>query len=370
MQVYIDGNLVYQTGGNYVDVYLKYPQGWHQVAVKEWDNTGSSSLAAVSTYGNGWGVFQSYPSPGQTVNGSAHIVADSASGNPITAIAVYDNGNLVTQIGGGYIDTTINLSAGSHYLVVQVWDTTGQVYQSPMTVNSGSAATTSTTQVAGPQAYVPSWATALVDIDQMSGWQSCDACAGAYGSGPVDPYSMTQWISNPSIDGQSATFWLGGSTPWGNALWWKQLGPIDTASHFVYDTYFWVSNPWSAQALEFDVNQSVNGLKYIFGTECGVRTNSGWRVWDTANAYWVSTGASCQVNGNAWNHLTWEVERVGGMTHFIAVTLNGYRQTIDRYFYARSIGTARELNVAFQMDGDEYQDNYQVWLDKVALYAW
>ena len=72
---------------------------------------------------------------------------------------------------------------------------------------------------------------------------------------------------------------------------------------------------------------------------------------------------------NAWNHLTWQFERVGNQTHFISVTLNGTQQTIDKYFNARNVN-AQEINVAFQLDGDEHQDALQAWLDKVTLYYW
>ena len=30
----------------------------------------------------------------------------------------------------------------------------------------------------------------------------------------------------------------------------------------------------------------------------------------------------------------------------------------------------QEINVAFQLDGDEHQDALQAWLDKVTLYYW
>jgi hypothetical protein len=30
----------------------------------------------------------------------------------------------------------------------------------------------------------------------------------------------------------------------------------------------------------------------------------------------------------------------------------------------------KELNVAFQMDGNKYMTDYSVWLDKVSLTAW
>jgi Bacterial Ig domain len=377
MQIYIDGALKYQANGAYVDTYVTVSGSSHQVAVKEWDSVGANALATVNVTASGSGVTLSSPVNNQTVYGSVQVVGSAFSPYGITAVQIYDNGNLVYKTTSGSINQTLGVSQGSHYIMVQAWDRTGTIFFHPVTVNSttGAPAPAPTPAVArstgdGPQAAIPGNAVAKIDVDQMAGWQSCDACAGQGGAGPVDPYSMTQNINTPSLDGRSATFWLGGNVPFGAALWWKQLGAIDSATHFVYDVEFFINNPHVSQALEFDINQSVNGLKYIFGTECDVRNGAGFRVWDTKNAHWMSTGASCQVRANAWNHLTWEVERVGNQTHFIAVTLNGYRQTINRYYYARPIGNVRELNVAFQMDGDEYQDDYQAWLDRVRLYAW
>jgi len=378
MQIYIDGGLVYQGNGANIDTYLNVGAGNHNVAVQSWDTAGATVVQSVGVVGTGVGIFLSSPGANAVLNGSAHVQATSYSPNQMTVMQVYDNGNLVNETPGAAVDTTLNLTPGSHYLVVQSWDSTGAVFFNPVTVSvpgaeQAQAATTQTQATAnqsGPQANIPAGAIAKYDIDQMGGWESCDACAGANGKGPVDPYSMTQNIQSPSLDGSAATFWLGGNIPWGAALWWKQLGPNDSVSHFVYDLQFYVTNPQAAQGLEFDVNQSVGGQKFIFGTECDVRTNEGWRVWDTANAHWMKTGATCQVNANSWNHLTWEFERVGNQTHFIAVTLNGYRQVVDKYYYSRPVGNAREINVAFQMDGNEHEENYQTWLDKVTLYYW
>src|SRR5438270_603873 len=109
--------------------------------------------------------------------------------------------------------------------------------------------------------------TTLANIDQLSGWLTCSTCAGAGGSGPSTSHSM-QYVSSPSMDGRSIQFNVGGSSPYANAIWWKQLGSHDSATHFVYDMYFYLKNPSVAQALEFDVNQTRGGKWYIFGTEC------------------------------------------------------------------------------------------------------
>jgi Bacterial Ig domain len=377
MQVYIDGALKYQVGGASVNTYITVGNGGHQVAVKAWDSAGKNFMTIVNVTASGSGITLSSPANAATVNGSVNVVGAAFSPYGIAEVQIYDNGKEVYNDANAAVNYTLSLTPGSHYIMVQAWDRTGTIFFHPVTVNSAgtaAASTAPTTTVAAasssaPQASIPANAGRKLDIDQMGGWGWCNTCAGANGAGPADPYSMTQNINSPSIDGKAATFWLGGKIPYGSAIWWNQFGAVDSASHFVYDLQFYVSNPTIAQGLEFDVNQSVNGLKYILGTECDVRTNGGWRVWDTANAHWVATGASCSVRANAWNHLTWETERVGNQTHFIAVTLNGYRQAINKYFYAKPV-SARELNVAFQMDGDEYEQAYQVWLDKVNFYYW
>jgi len=376
-QVYIDGKLSFQANGASFDTYANVSYGSHEVAVKFWDAGGANSMVIRHTTGSGSGVTISSPANNSTVaNGWVQVKATAFSPNNVVALQVYDNGSLIKQVNSGSIDVGLQLNgAGSHYMAVQAWDSNGTTFLSPVVVNVGTATAQPQPQAGGgntwgPQVGIPSGATAKYDIDQMDGWQSCDACAGPGGHGVIDPYAMTQNLNNPALDGKAATFWLGGTIPWGSALWWKQLGAIDSAKHFVYDLGFFIKDPHIAQALEFDMNQSVGGQKYIFGTECDTRNNAGWRVWDTANAHWMSTGKPCNPKANEWNHLTWEFERVGNQTHFIAVTLNGFRQVVDKWYYSRPNGDVRELNTAIQIDGDEYQDDFQIWADKITMYAW
>ncbi|MCI0349373.1 MAG: hypothetical protein L0Z53_08105 [Acidobacteriales bacterium] len=213
-------------------------------------------------------------------------------------------------------------------------------------------------------------ATTYSNIDQMSGWTSCSVCAGAGGAGPSAPHSMTK-VSSPSMDGQSAKFSLGGSTPYSNALWWKQLGARDTAANFVYDLYYYIKNPSAAQALEFDVNQSRSGKKYIFGTECDFKNTKVWKVYDPYNRKWRTTSIGCSVpKAYTWHHVTLEFHRGSTpSTKFISVTINGSKHYFNRSYAPRSSG-AREINVAFQMDGNKYQTDYSVWVDKIKLTYW
>lgn len=211
--------------------------------------------------------------------------------------------------------------------------------------------------------------TVKASIDSMSGWSSCSVCAGTGGTGSSAPHSTTL-VSSPALYGYSRKFHLGGSTPYSNALWWKQLGANNSKTHFVYDVYFYLRAPSYAQALEFDVNQSNGHRKFIFGTECNVKDGHVWDVYDPKGGRWRSTGIYCAMpSGYRWHHIHWELYRTAYMVHYISFTLDGVKHYVNRSYYARLSG-AKEINVAFQMDGDKYQHDYDTWLDKVSLKYW
>jgi hypothetical protein len=212
--------------------------------------------------------------------------------------------------------------------------------------------------------------TTKTDIDHMTGWEHCTKCAGSGGTGTTANYSMQQNVSSPSMDGRAVKFSLGGSTPFSNALWWKQLGADDSKHHFVYDTYFYLKNPGAVQSLEFDVNQALNGKKYIFGTQCSFVRGT-FDIYSAA-AKWVHTGISCTAAKKAykWHHLVWEVQRTtDNKVKFVSVTLDGVKHYVNKT-YAPKASSVHEIDVAFQMDGNKSQTDYQTWVDKVKLTYW
>jgi hypothetical protein len=267
---------------------------------------------------------------------------------------------------GSRIDTSISFSTGKKYITVKAWDSKGYTQSKSLTIyvsgtSSPSTGSTGTTTM-------PSGAKVHSNIDEKTGWDHCDVCSGPGGDGHTTPYYMKQFVSSPSLDGKSAMFFLGGTDPYASALWWKQLGGTN-AKHFIYDLYFYVKDPGASQALEFDVNQSINGRMYIFGTECNFRNTGTWRVWDTTYK-WVNTGIPCPLpKAYTWNHLVWEFERVDNKVRYVSVTLNGKKHYVNRY-QASKYKSAYELNAAFQMDGNGQMVDYFAWLDKVKLIYW
>ncbi len=165
-------------------------------------------------------------------------------------------------------------------------------------------------------------------------------------------------------------FWIGGSTPYSNALWWKELGADPTPTHFTYDLYFYVDNADAPEALEFDVNQTIDGTRYVFGTECSYRHTGDWQIWNTAAGKWVNTNVPChQVSSNQWHHLVWQFERVGNQAHFISVTVDDKTTAVDKYFDPAKYGS-QGTSVAIQLDGNYRQQPYNVWIDNMTLTSW
>ncbi len=311
------------------------------------------------------GVNISSPANGANIGSPAHVVASASSNSPIVAMQVYVDNALLYTAQSASIDTYVPVAAGNHTVVVQSWDAAGAIAKTAANVSvGGGSASTAAPSVAG--------ATTITHIERMAGWDSCTECAGAHAAGPRAQYGMAQNVGTPSLDGAAAQFSLGGPTPYSDALWWKQLGANSNASHFVYDLSFYMAEPWKAQALEFDVNQSVGGFKYIMGVQCNIRDGGQWDVWDGQNAGWAPTGIPCPMPaGNVWHHLTEEFSRGNnGEVNFIAITLDGQKFPVNRTFQSLPNPNVNEINVAFQMDGDYAQHPYQAWLERVSLTYW
>jgi len=206
-------------------------------------------------------------------------------------------------------------------------------------------------------------------IQAMNGWQSCSACAGKSGAGPTATVSTSAGIKSPSLTGNSRVFQIAGTKPYSDALWWKQLGASNSATHLVYDVYFYLKTPQDAQALEFDNNQANGHMRWIFGTQCNIAAGV-WDVFGNANGKWLSTGIPChRPSAFTWHHLTWQFKRTATQLTYVALTLDGVTHYVNRTYTGRA-SSVKELNVAFQMDQRSNHVAYQTWLDKVSLKYW
>ena len=138
---------------------------------------------------------------------------------------------------------------------------------------------------------------------------------------------MTENQTTPAMDAKSAKFSMGtGLTPncskgYCNMLYFNPVAGGDSVSHFIYDLYFYIDNPTASQALEFDINQTFGGNRWVWGSECNFNGSGKWDIWDDVNG-WKPTSFDCTpFPANTWIHLVWNVERVGNQVHYITLTV-------------------------------------------------
>src|SRR5216683_6068811 len=164
-------------------------------------------------------------------------------------------------------------ASGTFSFAVSVSDSKGLSKQQPLQITvSNSPAPPAPAPPAPPTGQ--NGGSSFSNVQHSGGWSQ-------YGQGPPDfvdcspspcngaAFSMTQGIGSPSMSGQATVFWLGGSTPYSDALWNNPLigtgssqGVPDgnrtldpTLQNCTYDVYFYGDNLSLSQALEFDINQ-------------------------------------------------------------------------------------------------------------------
>ena len=303
----------------------------------------------------------SSPANGATVTSPAMVVASATPKNPIFFMRVYVDQLAVYFTFTSSINAVIWMSPGQHALEVMAEDNQGYI-----------SATILNVTVSSQSQYTVS------DIQTLPGWQSCSAtfpagsgrdgqiCAAGLGTAAS---TLTEDQSTPAMDGKSAKFTMGGPTPYSNMLYFNAVGGGDSVSHFTYDLYFYIDNPDASQALEFDINQTFGGNRWVWGSECNFNGSGKWDIWDDLNG-WKPTSVDCTpFPANTWIHLVWNVERVGNQVHYISLTVGDQTYNVDTYYSNQSAWTLEEIDVAFQMDGNFEQEPYNVWLDEVKLTA-
>jgi hypothetical protein len=384
MGIYSGPNkLAYAVNGSKLDANLNLTPGTYNTVVQAWDNCGSSSTTpvnvTVSSGGGQPGVQVTSPAANSTVSSPAHYVASAttACAQGVSAMGVYTADNaLAYSANGSTLDTNLNLSPGTYNTVVQEWDKCGGSTATPVriTVSGGGAS-------AGKTFY---------NLQKQGGWSgyallpslNYNICDGCKSSGPEETWAWNAGVGSPSLSGSSTQTNIGGTSSsqkfsdvlWNNHLigdfssqglpdYTKSLAP--SLHDFTYDVYFWVGNVEVSQALEFDINQFVNGQSFIWGHECRVAGGHEWDTWSNPGQNWVKSGVACNPVSNAWNHLILHVQRTSD-NHllFESITLNGQTATLNRY----DTPTATSwygVTINYQIDGNRNQDAYAVFLDNL-----
>ncbi len=304
----------------------------------------------------------STPANNATVSSPAHVVAAASLQNPIDHMRVYVDGVAEFFTFYNTVDALLWMDPGQHTLEVIGTDKSGNDVSTSFQLN-----------VVAPANPTVS------NIQNMPNWEPCSAlfppghpragqiCAAGQGNAVS---TMTEGQSTPSMSGSSAEFTIGGPTPYTNELYTKYFAGGSNVTKFTYDLYFMIDQPDRPQALEFDVNQTFNNVRWVFGTECNFKGDGVWDVWDGVENQWIPTSAPCDAfPANTWIHLVWSFERVGSQVHYVSLAVNGQTYNLDIYRANEPFWPMEDIDVAFQMDGNYAQQPYTVWLDQVTLTA-
>ena len=266
---------------------------------------------------------------------------------------------------------------GRFSFVISVSDSKGLSKQQPLQI------TVSNTVPSGGNG-----GSSFSNLQHSSGW-------GEYGQGPpnfVDcspspcdgiAFSMIQGVASPSMSGQASEYDLGGTAVYADALFNNHLiGPfssqatldtshtlVPTLHDFTYDVYFYGTSLALSQALEFDINQFYGSMGFIWGHECRIAGGNEWDIWDNRKAHWTPTGVPCHPNDNAWNHLTIKVQRTASNELlYESITLNGVTNNLNLTYPPGSVPADwYGVTINYQMDGNNRQDPYSVYLDDLTF---
>ena len=374
------GVLAYVVSGSSLNTDLSLNAGTYNTTVEAWDNCGGAETASIKiTVSNSTGVHVTSPannsSVGSPVNFAATATTSCAQG--VASMGIYTApGKLAYTVNGDSMNYDLSLGAGTYNTVVQEWDKCGGAATTPVTITvSGS-----TGGGGGGKSFS--------NLQHSGGW-------GQYGQGPphfIDcspspcdgiSFWMNQGVSSPSMDGIATEYNVGGSAVYSDALYNNHLIGADSSQglpdtnhslvpslhDFTYDVYFYGSNLSLSQAVEFDMNQFYDGMGFIWGHECRIAGGNEWDVWDNQTAHWIPTGIACHPNSNAWNHLTIQVERTSNNELlYKSITLNGVTNNLNwTYAHGPAPSSWYGVTINYQMDGNDKQQSYDVYLDKLTF---
>jgi hypothetical protein len=365
------GQLAYVSNGANLNTNLSLNPGTYNTVLQAWDNCGGATTTPVKiTVSSQSGVHVTAPANNATVSSPVSFTATATTScsKGVGSMGIYTApGQLAYVSNGASMNTNLPLNSGKYNVVVQEWDKCGGASTTPVTITVGGG-------------------NSFSHLQQDSGWAQagqgppdfidCNPC------GPQITFSMAQGIKSPSLSGSAAQFNIGGTGPYWDVLFNNHLigdqssqglpdlnhTLVPSYHNFTYDVYFYGTNLGLAEALEFDLNQFFNGMGFIWGHECRVAGGNEWDIWDNINQHWVATGIPCHPVNNSWNHLTIQVQRTSdNQLLYQTITLNGVTNTVNKYYSPGAAPGWYGITVNYQMDGNNQQSPYTVFLDNLTF---
>jgi hypothetical protein len=325
------------------------------------------------------GITITSPGSGSSVQSPVHFIASSSASScskGVAAMGVYDNNVLMATTDGSKMDTHVSLTSGTHSnVVVQYWDFCGNAGKTSMSLKVDAAEDSGDSTSVGKT---------FANIEEFKGWLAYGELAPVYGictdCRPEVTWGMKQGVEIAGVS-NATRFDVGGEVKYSDALFVNHLigdgstqGMPDTNNtvlksigHITYTVDFYSDHLELAHALEFDTGLNHSGRAHMFGTECRTEGNKLWAIWDNPGHRWVDTTVPCKALDGKWNHLVLEFTHTSdNKLIYNSITLNGEKSTLN--WTNNSIASNwRGLVVNFQLDGNKYQADYSVYLNKLNI---
>jgi hypothetical protein len=148
-------------------------------------------------------------------------------------------------------------------------------------------------------------------------------------------------------------------TKHGGVRWHISFAKNASATHFIYDTYVYLTNPSQVANIELDMNQVMsNGRTVIYGMQCSSYSNRWEYVYVKNGAHWRPSSIPCSPKtwkANTWHHIQIASHRnSSGVVTYDYVNLDGAHHGFSNATVAASehLGWAPgTLLINFQLDG-------------------
>jgi hypothetical protein len=386
--VYTADNVLATTqNGSALNTSLNLNPGTYNATVQSWDGCGGyakTPLALTVMADSTANVVVSSPVSNSTVTSPVHFVATSTTScaKGISAMGIYPAaGQLAFTSNGASLDTSLTIGAGTRTVVVQEWDNCGGSAKTPVNITvSGTGGSTTP-----PPPPPPDGAGTFSNLQAASGWTgyallppNYPLCGNCVSSGPQTTWSWNPHVASPSLSGNATKTTVGGKTVYSDAFWNNKLMGdfssrglpdskktlVPSLHNFVYDVWFYGDNLEVSQALEFDLNQFIPGGGFIWGHECRIKGGHEWDIWDNVNEHWIKTGVPCNPVSGKWNHLVLTVQRTSGnQVLFKSIALNGNVANINHLENNKAKPGWYGVTINYQIDGDNNQTPYAIFLD-------
>ena len=242
----------------------------------------------------------------------------------------------------------VPFGAGTHAIHFKAWTTKGIC---PVVSTTFKVSGISQGPAAAATSSVPSYAIGSANLDgHYWAYERDGAISGSARGSTVYPAYTPSWDNARKF---YMTYWRRGGV-----RWHQSFGRDASATHFIYDTYVYITDPAQVGNVEMDMNQVMgDGATVVYGFQCSTYTKTWEYTYVSGVTHWRSSGVPCNPRtwkANTWHHIQIATHRNnnGDVTYDWVNFDGGHHGIYKTAFSAERLGWARgSLLVNFQLDG-------------------